>query len=89
MNGKDVALAGLGLLAIASLSIGEFNRQQFEGQITGLEGTIAALEQTVADQRIELIAQDMGNLKLDNEVREQIGMEVINFGMAGYTCKER
>jgi len=79
---RDVIYTGLALTAFAMGSIAEMNVQRLEGQIAGLE-------QTVADQRIELTAQDMGNLKLDNEVREQIGMEVINFGIAGYSCERR
>lgn len=85
MNGKDVALAGLGLLTIASLSISEFNRQQFEGQMAQLEVMFAQGQEDIQDVKAFCVAEDMQFVKLLNETREVVGLEVINYA----TAKER
>ena len=85
MNGKDVALAGLGLLTIATLSISEFNRQQFEGQMAQLEVMFAQGQEDIQDVKAFCVAEDMQFVKLLNETREVVGLEVINYA----TAKER
>ncbi len=93
MNGKDVALAGLGLLTIASLSIGEFNRQQFEGQLTQFEVDLHKSMQiqsesaqiwaeSIKNARLFCINEDMQFVKLLNETRGAVGLPIMNYAVA-------
>lgn len=82
ITSRDVIYTGIGLFAIAMGSVAIYESQRLEGQIAGLESLVQV-------QRIELTAQDMDNLRLDNEVRGNMGMDEINFGIAGFNCERR
>jgi len=83
MNKQETAhwllTAGLTVGVVASLSIGEYNRQQLE---LSMQEQAVLCKAQGEQWRLEATGRDMVLLGELNEARELLGLEVINTGIA-------
>lgn len=69
---RDIVLGGLVLLGFACISSLEYQVQQLQGQLD--------------QEKIDEACRDMELLRLTNEAREEKGLQVINYAVAGVEC---